>query len=73
MNRGASVAVDPVCGMTITAEKAAGMSRVGGTAYYFCSTRCNATFDAEPGRYAGRSIQSGPAPCCSTNGRTSCH
>lgn len=73
MNRGASTEVDRVCGMTIVPEKAAGMSRVGGTAYYFCSTGCNAKFDAEPERYSRSSIPSGTASCCSTNGRTSCH
>jgi P-type Cu+ transporter len=43
--------VDPVCGMTITTAAAAATRRVGDTTYYFCSTGCAATFDADPGRY----------------------
>jgi YHS domain-containing protein len=73
MIRGTSVEVDPVCEMTIAPENAAGMSRVGGTAYYFCSTQCNAKFDAQPERYAGRFDQTRPASCCSTSRTSSCH
>jgi P-type Cu+ transporter len=66
--------VDPVCGMAVTPESAAGMSRVGDEAFYFCSAGCNATFDASPDRYAGQRSQEGAADCCSAaNGRPSCH
>jgi Cu+-exporting ATPase len=43
--------VDPVCGMTVTPANAAVTREVGGTTYYFCSTHCAATFDADPDRY----------------------
>jgi P-type Cu+ transporter len=69
-----SSVVDPVCGMAVTPESAAGMSRVGDEAFYFCSAGCNAKFDASPERYAGQRSQGGAADCCSTaNGRSSCH
>jgi len=54
----AMLAVDPVCGMTINAERAAGERSVTGTTYRFCSDVCLERFDAEPGRYIG----AGPAP-----------
>ena len=38
--------VDPVCGMTVTPEKAAGIERHHGETYYFCSKSCLAKFQA---------------------------
>jgi YHS domain-containing protein len=68
-----NTAIDPVCGMAVKPDQAAGMSRVGGTAFYFCSTQCNKTFDAEPERYANHSVAARPSSCCSgTSGRSSC-
>ena len=46
---------DPVCGMTIDAEAAAGQSRYEGQTYYFCSTECRTKFDANPRQFAGSS------------------
>ena len=43
---------DPVCGMMITAETAAGNSEYNGSTYYFCSPGCKASFDGNPQRYA---------------------
>ena len=43
--------VDPVCGMEVTAETAAGAWEHDGTVYYFCSTGCLERFRAEPGRF----------------------
>jgi uncharacterized membrane protein YraQ (UPF0718 family) len=42
---------DPVCGMTI--DRHAGKPTVvyDGRTYYFCSDRCKAKFEAEPGRF----------------------
>ena len=67
--------IDPVCGMAVSPETAAGMSRIGGTAFYFCSTGCNAKFDANPEAYVGgKGIEARPAACCGvSNGRSSCH
>ena len=42
---------DPVCGMTIDSNKAAGSSNYAGQTYYFCSTQCKTQFDANPGKY----------------------
>jgi P-type Cu+ transporter len=40
--------IDPVCGMTVTPEKAAGSSLYAGTTYYFCGTGCLKRFEAAP-------------------------
>ena len=44
-------AIDPVCGMTVAPDTAAASREVDGATYYFCSTHCAATFDADPDRY----------------------
>lgn len=44
---------DPVCGMTLHAESAAGASTHDGQTYYFCSARCQRTFLDNPAKYAG--------------------
>ncbi|HEX9631283.1 MAG TPA: heavy metal translocating P-type ATPase [Gemmatimonadales bacterium] len=44
---------DPVCGMDVARERAAGSVEYGGTTYYFCSAGCVAKFRADPARYAG--------------------
>ncbi|HJW89793.1 MAG TPA: YHS domain-containing protein [Anaerolineales bacterium] len=46
------MAKDPVCGMTVGEESAAGKSEYKGQTYYFCSKGCKATFDKEPEKYA---------------------
>lgn len=43
--------VDPVCGMTVEPEKAAGHSEYQGKHFSFCSLGCKKKFDAEPERY----------------------
>ena len=43
---------DPVCGMEIDPDKAAGTSTYLGKTYYFCSADCKATFDKEPAKHA---------------------
>lgn len=42
---------DPVCGMSVTPETAAGSTVVSGRTYYFCSESCKAKFDADPGKF----------------------
>jgi len=42
---------DPVCGMTVSQETAAGSSVHNGETYYFCSPYCKKKFDEEPARY----------------------
>jgi Cu+-exporting ATPase len=43
--------IDPVCGMKVTPETAAGAWEYEGTTYYFCSIGCMARFREEPGDY----------------------
>ncbi len=42
---------DPVCGMTVLPEKAAGSLVHAGTTYYFCCTHCLEKFRTEPEKY----------------------
>jgi len=44
-------AVDPVCGMTVSVERAAATAEHGGTTYYFCCAHCRASFLEAPARY----------------------
>lgn len=44
--------VDPVCGTTVTTEKAKS-SVYAGNVYYFCSRECREVFEAAPDLYAG--------------------
>ncbi|MEW5756302.1 MAG: YHS domain-containing protein [Pseudomonadota bacterium] len=45
---------DPVCGMLVNPEQAAGQRHHEAKTYYFCSPNCLAKFDQAPGRYAER-------------------
>jgi putative ABC transport system ATP-binding protein len=47
----AELAVDPVCGMTINAIRAAAQRDVDGQTYFFCSDICVERFDATPERF----------------------
>ena len=51
MNTQADTHVDPVCGMTVDPEKAAGTVEFAGTSYYFCGKSCVAKFRASPGQF----------------------
>ncbi|MFT5424999.1 MAG: Cu+-exporting ATPase [Phycisphaerales bacterium] len=42
---------DPVCGMTVDPDSAAGSTEHGGTTYHFCSRSCKAKFKAAPEKY----------------------
>ena len=44
--------VDPVCGMRIDSEEAAGTIEYGGKTYYFCSQTCFDAFKVTPTSYA---------------------
>jgi Cu+-exporting ATPase len=48
---------DPVCGMLVDPQRAAGSLSHGGKTYYFCSPACRAKFEKEPARY----LPKGPA------------
>ena len=43
--------VDPVCGMTITPEHAAGAQTYRGVTYHFCNPGCLKKFETDPERY----------------------
>ena len=45
---------DPVCGMSVDTNTAAGTSSYQGKTYYFCSAECVRLFNADPGRYASK-------------------
>ncbi len=49
----AELVKDPVCGMEIDPETAAGKSEHQGVTYYFCSEGCKQSFDANPQQYLG--------------------
>ena len=46
---------DPVCGMEIEPEAAAGKVEHQGQTYYFCSAACKKSFENGPHKYAGPS------------------
>ncbi len=45
---GETMAIDPVCGMTVDPDGAAGSSLYKGDIYYFCNVGCKERFDADP-------------------------
>jgi Cu+-exporting ATPase len=42
---------DPVCGMNVEPDEAAGQSVFQGKTYYFCSNDCKTQFDKNPQAY----------------------
>lgn len=42
---------DPVCGMSVSPEKAAAASVLKGSTYYFCSRSCRDKFEQTPDTY----------------------
>ncbi len=48
---------DPVCGMQVDEQQAAGESEYLGQEYYFCSEGCKRKFDQRPEDYVIRSGQ----------------
>jgi Cu+-exporting ATPase len=57
---------DPVCGMTVVPEKAAGKVEHAGKTYYFCSKSCAGRFSDDPEKFLAASgtggMNHGPAP-----------
>jgi YHS domain-containing protein len=45
---------DPVCGMQVDPQKAAGTSEYEGKTYYFCNPGCKRKFEANPEQYVSR-------------------
>ncbi|MBI3652709.1 MAG: YHS domain-containing protein [Acidobacteria bacterium] len=44
---------DPICGMQVDEQNAAGKSEYQGQIYYFCSPACKNKFDQDPEQFAG--------------------
>lgn len=49
-----SVAIDPVCGMTVTQANLAGIATFEGKTFGFCSEGCKEAFEKEPGVYLAK-------------------
>jgi len=50
---------DPVCGMSVTREKAAGTIEHEGREYFFCSNKCLEKFRADPEKYSEKKEKQG--------------
>jgi YHS domain-containing protein len=48
------MAKDPVCGMQVDEQRAAGTREYQGQTYYVCSSRCEQRFERDPQRYVGQ-------------------
>jgi len=46
--------LDPVCGMKVDEDHAAGKTNYAGQTYYFCSRDCQKNFEEAPGIYIGQ-------------------
>lgn len=46
-----AMVTDPVCGMQIAQDEAAGTIDYQGTTFYFCSRACHDAFEADPASY----------------------
>jgi P-type Cu+ transporter len=52
--------VDPVCGMTVDPERAAGTYEYKGRRYYFCNTRCLQRFKNDPDEFIAADAPAAP-------------
>ena len=57
-NQGEGGLIDPVCGMTVDPQSAAGFYEYKGKPYYFCSTQCLHKFREEPERFLNKAAPS---------------
>ncbi|MGD9727686.1 MAG: YHS domain-containing protein, partial [Nitrospiraceae bacterium] len=49
--------IDPVCGMTVEPESAAGSFGHEGMTYYFCSKGCLEKFKADPSKFLSPKVE----------------
>jgi P-type Cu+ transporter len=64
---------DPVCGMPVETDSAAATREYQGETYYFCSTRCAESFDANPAQHVRRhSVSDNGGPVSATDAKQ-CH
>src|SRR5688572_12822615 len=54
--------VDPVCGMTVNPDSAAGSYEYDGSTYYFCSSHCLNKFRENPEAYVKETTKTAPSP-----------
>jgi Cu+-exporting ATPase len=54
--------VDPVCGMTVAVDNAAGTATYEGKTYHFCSAHCLTKFNGRPEAYVRGGIQAANVP-----------
>ena len=47
---------DPVCGMLVKTDEAAGRSESQGKHYFFCAVACKEAFDRNPQRYVVKNL-----------------
>jgi xanthine dehydrogenase accessory factor len=52
-----SQVLDPVCGMTVPADRTSPSCEHGGVSYYFCSVGCRAAFERDPESYRPKETQ----------------
>jgi xanthine dehydrogenase accessory factor len=52
-----SRAIDPVCGMTVPADRTSRPFEYGGVSYYFCSVGCRTAFERDPASYRPKETQ----------------
>ena len=57
----AAVNIDPVCGMTVSPEMAAGSYDYGGQTYHFCSSHCLNRFREDPERFVNKAREPIPS------------
>jgi Cu+-exporting ATPase len=59
---GAATEIDPVCGMKVQPQTAAGTHLHEGKAYYFCGKGCLAKFQADPDKYLDKTAPAASPP-----------
>jgi Cu+-exporting ATPase len=57
-----TIATDPVCGMTVDAEKSMTQANFEGKTYHFCDTPCRDKWDANPQKYARKAAARAATP-----------
>lgn len=62
--------IDPVCGMSVDPEHAAGQLEYQGETYSFCSTHCVQKFRSNPVRYTSGQAHEPMSGCCHGEGET---
>jgi YHS domain-containing protein len=53
---------DPVCGMDVEPNEAAGETEYRGQTYYFCCEECKHLFDQDPANYISKEPVAGTRP-----------